>query len=596
MFAALTGADSGGSWSGPVNGIYTYTIAASGTCPEDSATVTVKEDNANGCTSLQSEFQDFVDSVLFNLQPENASSFLNDQTAVTSVIQELQYYYANRSEIVDEYYDFLADLCGVYPQFFNINQTFDDVQFKYLGSFREQVHIYLRDYLRYYPDKEPQFISALDLSNGNAAKYFDIWNDFGILVIDNYSLDQTQLDVLYNLLTTIPTGSTNLGVIMFREFYTNDYVNALYITQSVSFINSFGLRVGSSPDYGFPADFDSFTSDTFSIALSHEICHTIDADYIGTNTRLNTWKNNLLSAAGTRYSEFLRTRVLDVGGNDFFQVYPQEFFASLANVFFSNSQLTLNLAIQRFNEGYKQPINQFLLMADALSVETNQTQFYVIDEVSNIDLTYYDIERNGNGFISKIFLNTQCLEFVYDENNFVIEINDGGCAITFPYNAFILYTETPACPNVEDGLIELSASSNTQGFVFDVQLTGNGRNETYTDALSFSSNVSIVDLASGTYTLSISLDEGYNIVYDEVVIGEPADLSAKRQRVDKTSSMAYYNVSGSESYTVTVNNLTHQYQVGSKGDHSLAVPISKSVNTITIKGAECQSVYQDLIS
>jgi hypothetical protein len=46
LFAQLTDADSGGVWSGPVAGVYTYTIAASGTCPESSATVTVSEDEA----------------------------------------------------------------------------------------------------------------------------------------------------------------------------------------------------------------------------------------------------------------------------------------------------------------------------------------------------------------------------------------------------------------------------------------------------------------------------------------------------------------------------------------------------------------------
>ena len=44
LFTQLIGADPGGSWSGPVSGVYTYTLAASGSCPEDSATVTVTED------------------------------------------------------------------------------------------------------------------------------------------------------------------------------------------------------------------------------------------------------------------------------------------------------------------------------------------------------------------------------------------------------------------------------------------------------------------------------------------------------------------------------------------------------------------------
>ncbi|MEN3324062.1 LamG-like jellyroll fold domain-containing protein [Mariniflexile soesokkakense] len=374
----------------------------------------------NDCITFQGEFQLFVDSVMFNLQPANANSFLNNISEVTDVIQNLQYYYANRNQIVDEFYDFLEDLCTTYPSFFQINQTFDDVQFKYLGSFKEQIYMYLRDYLRYYPEKEPQLLTALDLTNSNATKYFKIWNDYQILVVDNYSLSELQLDVIDIMLSTIPSSITNLGTILFREFYTDDYQNAIYITQFVSAINSFGNSIGSVIDNGFPNNFQSSNSDLFTIALSHEICHTVDADYITFNSRLLSWKNSLFTAAGTTYNEYLRTKVLDVGGNDFFQIYPQEFFASLANVFYNNSMLTLELAIDRFNSGFKQPINQFLLMADALSSEGNTTQFYRIDENSIVNLTTHNIERNANGFISKLYITNTCaVEFTYDTNNHV---------------------------------------------------------------------------------------------------------------------------------------------------------------------------------
>jgi gliding motility-associated-like protein/uncharacterized repeat protein (TIGR01451 family) len=42
LFASLTAADAGGVWSGPVAGVYTYTVTETGACPsEDTATVTV---------------------------------------------------------------------------------------------------------------------------------------------------------------------------------------------------------------------------------------------------------------------------------------------------------------------------------------------------------------------------------------------------------------------------------------------------------------------------------------------------------------------------------------------------------------------------
>lgn len=390
----------------------------------------------NDCITFAGEFQLFVDSIMTNLQNPNDVSFLNDINQVTQAIEDLKYYYNNRDQIVDEYYNFLENMCTTYPVFFQVNQTFDDTQYLYLGSFREQVHMFLRDYLRYYPEKESQFLSALDLSNPNAIRYLNIWNNYEILIVDNYSLSNLQLDVINDILATIPSNITNLGTILYREFYTNDFQNAIYTTQFVSAINSFGNGIGTVNDNGFPDNFQPSISDLFSIALSHEICHTIDADYITFSSRLLNWKNDLLSAAGVTYNEYLRTKVLDIGGNDFFQINPQEFFASLANVYFNNSMHTLELAIDRFNDGFQQPINQLLLIADVLSSEGNTTQFYRIDENSNVNLTIHNIERNANGFIDKIYITNQCaVEFTYDSNNFVVsmvvpDLSSNECDIT----------------------------------------------------------------------------------------------------------------------------------------------------------------------
>ncbi|MEC3908126.1 LamG-like jellyroll fold domain-containing protein [Tamlana sp. 2201CG12-4] len=455
----------------------------------------------NDCITFLGEFQLFVDSVKLNLQEANANSFLNDVLQVTETIQNLQYYYANRNQIVDAYYDFLTDLCVEFPSFFKLNQTIDDIQFKYLGSLREQVHIYLRDYLRYYPEKENQFITALDLSNPNAFKYLKIWNDHHVLIIDNYSLSNLQLDIVSNLLESIPDTITDLGVVMFRAFYTDDFQN-LITTQSVSFINSFGNPIGTWTDNGFPSDFESFISDQFSIALSHEICHTIDFDYLRFNTRLQDWKEAMLSASGTNYNEYLRTKVLDAGGHDFFQVHPIEFFASLANIYFSHSKLSLELAVDRFNKGYKQPINQFLLMADALSSESNSTQFYIIDSNSNLTLSHHSIERNSNGYISKLDLTNSCsIEFTYDSNHFVNtmiipDLSSLNCGITLSDTNHSLDQIVAAYPNPASNRIIIDYPSNEKITTSLLDIFGR-----IIYPKSHSKQLNIEHLSSGTYFL-----------------------------------------------------------------------------------------------
>ncbi len=70
LFAELTGADAGGSWSAPVNGVYTYTVAATAPCTtEDTATVTVTIQDApeagTGGTLTVCEGTDITDAMLF---------------------------------------------------------------------------------------------------------------------------------------------------------------------------------------------------------------------------------------------------------------------------------------------------------------------------------------------------------------------------------------------------------------------------------------------------------------------------------------------------------------------------------------------------
>ncbi len=149
----------------------------------------------------------------------------------------------------------------------------------------------------------------------------------------------------------------------------------------------------------------------------------------------------------------------------------------MANVSFNNSILTLELAIDRFNDGFKQPINQFILMADALSSEGNTTQFYRIDENSNVNLTTHNIERNTNGFIDKIYITSQCaIEFTYDVNNFVTsmvipDLNSNACDTSLSIIDLDFVNNIKAFPNPTDGLLYLSNDNSDSEFnirVYDI--------------------------------------------------------------------------------------------------------------------------------
>lgn len=173
-------------------------------------------------------------------------------------------------------------------------------------------------------------------------------------------------------------------------------------------------------------------------------------------------------------------------------------------------------------------------------------------------------------------------------------VDENGCMV-FSYDAFTLYTESTACPGIANGQLDISVSAETDAYVFDVQVESNDVVLNYEDQLSFNSALSISDLASGTYNVTISSENGFNMVFDQVVISETGDLIADKQGVNATSKTVLYKLSGNLTYSVSVNQKVYSFMVDNKYESVITVPLEKGENSITIRGADCQSVFKDQI-
>ena len=80
-----------------------------------------------------------------------------------------------------------------------------------------------------------------------------------------------------------------------------------------------------------------------------------------------------------------------------------------------------------------------------------------------------------------------------------------------------------------------------------------------------------------------------------MVIAETEDLTADKQGVNANNKTALYKVSGNLTYSVTVNQKVYSIKVDTKLESAITVPLEKGENSITIKGADCQSVFKDQI-
>lgn len=226
-----------------------------------------------------------------------------------------------------------------------------------------------------------------------------------------------------------------------------------------------------------------------------------------------------------------------------------------------------------------------LIKVDALVDYQTHTVSWVIHN-TNPDS---DPELNDDDSDGVLNENDECPDTVLGQ-----EVDVKGCEI-FSFDAFKIYTETPACPGRNDGSIEITASGSTTSYVFDVQLSGNGRTEDYENQLSEGSKLSIGNLAPGNYSIVISLDNGYSKTFDKVVIGEAEDISASLKNINNDSKTVTYKVSGSSFYSVSVNQQKYVYEAESTEETDISIPLKKGLNSFTIKGLECQSQFKDQI-
>ncbi|MHC4108272.1 MAG: dockerin type I domain-containing protein, partial [Planctomycetota bacterium] len=96
---------------------------------------------------------------------------------------------------------------------------------------------------------------------------------------------------------------------------------------------------------------------------------------------------------------------------------PQEFFASIANEWFTDSRKTVELGLVRFDAGWLCPINQALFFAEVYSQGSDSTWFYTIDTSGNVTAESFTVRRNAGGLIN---------ELVYDGQRHIFSLDGLG--------------------------------------------------------------------------------------------------------------------------------------------------------------------------
>jgi hypothetical protein len=290
--------------------------------------------------------------------------------------------------------------------------------------------------------------------------YRPLWIDLGVILVDNNQAKPEQLEAMHRLLVSFPPAIWDVELITVAG-----WLGPAIKTHSLAArtaVNIFAMPLGQIEN-SFPADAPrTGETDTFLICLAHEIAHNM-LDTVGRQIRpaLYEYKfEGLAQAAGPLVAfrkpasagidvPSTQARFREAGhwdGNDatwaesfkryfqqpgvfgkvhvrgnihFFLESPQEAFATLSNQFCTDSQLMLELCHARWEAGYPSNINQFMLIADYLSADTNQLSFYRLRPGGSLTVEPATIERDMRGRITRLQSRKTIAHFGYETGNLV---------------------------------------------------------------------------------------------------------------------------------------------------------------------------------
>ncbi len=343
-----------------------------------------------------------IDSIT-TLYPSTLPSVLQNTTTIrdqmltalntiTSIMEDVSTTTATKLDI----YNFYKTQINKRPNYFKSSATFNKTS--------ENNMIWIKYYVQKAFRDAQDLTSTIrtDISNtlGLSGRYLDIWNTADVILADNNSLDIPQKEYLNQLFIVNPKALYNLGIMTFSDFLgTNPFptFGAITLPNKVSgAINSFSTVIGTYLEFQFPVDISVPAIDIFCAAAPHELHHVIDALQSKTPS-FQTRKTQLISQAGTTDLQYLRSMV----GGAFFVANPQEFVASMANMYINDTKKVFELARSRFNSNYKEPMNQALFMAQIHS-STTETYFYNTTVAGVLTKSIVPITRDVAGHINSM--------------------------------------------------------------------------------------------------------------------------------------------------------------------------------------------------
>ena len=395
---------------------------------------------------------------------------INNKTSLLGNITTKKYSLLNDNEISEIDLKLISLINN--SSFLKRDRKFEVDSFAYVAKIATNIHEILIRNKNLDRTRVDLLINTIKLP----VNYASIFIKHNLFISDNNSMSTLDLIFLDSLLSFVPKQIHNLRLMTHSGYlYSNNQnqIDGRYNIEAVNLLST----VGGFNENGFPDEVEPYFGDGFSLIASHELNHRIDPDYISINPKRNNRRGELIKQAGNIKLNYLRSMFVDT----FFTTYPQEFIASISNQYLTNSELTLKLALKRFDLGYKEPINQFLYFSDLYTAESDTTRFYLNDTKANLKYYKVPIKRNTDKNITEINFNKRIYRFNLDINGNVINYKAGPTEIfgnsslctgdTTSYtvassNGF-WYTNDTSVISIKNGFVKALANGNISIYYVD---------------------------------------------------------------------------------------------------------------------------------
>ncbi|MBT8313847.1 MAG: hypothetical protein KJP26_05245 [Maribacter sp.] len=331
---------------------------------------------------------------------------------LSTIIYSVNPNQTNETSLNDAIFNFYSNYINAYAQLLKLSQTLSGAEERFL-PIKFQIAAAFAHYCNLNESSRQQAATILDLAGtAHSIPMQNMWFNHGMLAFVNNFQNFETLE-LYNSILDVVDGQYHDNII-----FTNFDTNVIALDTSMpNYFNTFPLQVGDQIENGFPQEVAPYYADLVYLVFAHELNHGVDFFYVQQwNPQLKDYKDLILVQAGNDRQNYLRSII----GDGFFQNAPQEFFASISNMYFANTELTFEVALERYNNGRTQPMNQFLLMANVYS-DNSQVQFFNNDN-NAFNVAQKMIQKNASGFIVSLELNGTTYSFNLNPDHTVMSI------------------------------------------------------------------------------------------------------------------------------------------------------------------------------